>query len=111
MSKHELRAGRSIPVDGVENIPERFLASGAVLPNPLPSWVELSHSALDALSYADYQLGRLAEAPSRLPDWSFVVKVTRWLETKYTLALAGDHRTLLEVIEADMSAPDDETTF
>lgn len=105
MSNRELRAGRRVPVDGVENIPERFLAEGAILPNPLPSWVELSHGALEAMSNADYQLGRLAEAPSRLPDWSFVVKVTRWLETKYTLALAGSHRTLLEVIEADLSAP------
>jgi hypothetical protein len=105
MSKRELRAGRRIPVDGVENIPERFRAEGAILPNPLPSWVELSHGALEAMSYADYQLGRLAEAPSRLPDSSFVVKVTRWLETKYTLALAGSHRSLLEVIKADLSAP------
>lgn len=103
MSKDELRAGLRIALEGAENIPERFLAEGAILPAPLPSWVELPSESLEAVCSADYQLGRLTEAPSRLPDWSLVVRMTRWLEAKYALALADVHMTLRDVMEADLS--------
>lgn len=73
----------------------------AFVPAPLPHEVILSPATYKVITEASLAIGRLDQAPARLPAHHYLIRLAVRLEARSTSALEGTFTRLPEVLESD----------